>query len=487
MFLTTNYIFFDFVFFFDLVSLVSGGILILVRGVILIYSKDYFNAEIFNFKFFLCIFFFGFFIIILFFSFSPFRLVLRWEGVGLISFILISWWSGRQKALGSSLLAIASNRVRDFRILFFICSLTDGTILVQALILRIVAKSAQLSFHFWLPQAMEGPTPVSSLLHSSTIVIARVYVYIRFFDLFSYPSIKFLFIIRGLTMIYGGLWSRLHFDVKKVIAYSTLSQLGFIFFICSLYRPILTLLIILLHSFFKSLLFMSSRIFIHSSGGSQSVVSLKFSFISNPLTSIFFIFSALSLLGFPFFSRYFSKHLGVEFFTFSWANSLSVIFLIIRSSLTVFYCISLLSTIFSSKNVHIVSFEDLYSYKWGLLNLLILCFLGSMITKFFLGGIITSGLVFFYIPFLVYLVRIRLSFCSVSFFLDKLSYENLVLGTLLKKSKKLFYTISQFDNFFWDFFFVVVVKIRSFFLLPIKFVFIFCFLIVLFFVFSNIF
>lgn len=326
-------------------------ILLLIGGFILFYSTWYFLNEPKKILFFYFLILFIFFIF-LFFSFnSIIFILLRWERIGIISYFLINWWSGRLEARVSGQQAVIYNRIGDFFIyifIFFILNLNLNItrnskfviFILLLFIISIISKSSLFLFHPWLPNAIEGPTPVSSLLHSSTIVVARVFLYIRFSLIINSFTLRFIRLIRGLTILYGGICSVRQTDIKKIIAYSTTSQLGFIIIIVSFIRSYFGILFLIFHAFFKSLIFIISRLFIHESNRVQNLNKIiKF---NSKISSIVFLFSVMALIGFPFISRYFSKDLMLENI---WREVLNCFFIVIfffRCCFTISYCFKLI-------------------------------------------------------------------------------------------------------------------------------------------------
>jgi NADH-ubiquinone oxidoreductase chain 5 len=177
-------------------------------------------------------------------------------------------------------------------------------------ILAGITKSAQIPFSAWLPAAIAAPTPVSALVHSSTLVTAGVYLLIRFHEMLGVNGV--LFYTGCLTMFMSGLGANLEIDLKKVIALSTLSQLGVIIFSLSLGLEELAFFHLIAHALFKSLLFLCAGVFIHGAGDAQDVRLLGGVIKRIPVSSVFFVCCSMSLCGFPFLSGFYSKDLILE-------------------------------------------------------------------------------------------------------------------------------------------------------------------------------
>lgn len=176
-------------------------------------------------------------------------------------------------------------------------------------IIAAAAKSAQIGFHVWLSDAMEGPTPVSALLHAATMVTAGVYLLIRMFFVLelSYSAQVFCFFIGLASAIFGSLMALTQDDLKRVIAFSTCSQLGYMFLACAAGAPLIAFFHLLTHAFFKALLFICAGYIIHSLGGEQDLRKMGGMFWVHPLICAAMLLASLSLAGFPFFSGFYSK------------------------------------------------------------------------------------------------------------------------------------------------------------------------------------
>jgi len=266
-------------------------------------------------------------ILLLIFRPRIFSLILGWDGLGVSSFFLVIFYK-RQKAFNSGLLTGISNRVGDALILVSLTSylvLRGGIIpLAQTehiglrpyiMILLITAactKRAQLPFSAWLPAAMAAPTPVSALVHSSTLVTAGVYLVTRIINWLSEGHLQGLSLLGAFTITMARLSAILETDGKKIVALSTLSQLGVM--MCGVATNNATVVIfhLLVHAFFKALLFIATGVVIHSSGGSQDLRGMGGLGGLIPLTKGVVIFTKLSLMGLPFFAAFYSKEIILE-------------------------------------------------------------------------------------------------------------------------------------------------------------------------------
>jgi len=284
---------------------------------------------------------FSFFMIFLIMSNNFLILFVGWEGVGLISYLLINFWNTRIQANKASLKAMIFNRIGDYALLisillifnifytfnfhtifllsFFINEIYNKLIIFNLLNINFfdfvcffitiacIAKSAQLGLHLWLPDAMEGPTPVSALLHAATMVTAGVFLIIRcsFLFEFSINMLVFICLIGSITSFFTGLIGLFQYDIKKIVAYSTCSQLGFMFVSCGLSNYSFALYHLFTHSFFKALLFLSCGSIIHSLNEEQDIRKMGGFYNYLPFTYISFLISLLSLSGFFFFFCFF--------------------------------------------------------------------------------------------------------------------------------------------------------------------------------------
>lgn len=263
----------------------------------------------------------------LFFLSSPhlLQLFMGWELLGLCSYLLIGFWSHKPSANKAALKAFIVNRIGDVGIvlgigLFFwstgsfyipksFHSVADIDAIAILLFIGVMAKSAQFGFHVWLPDAMEGPTPVSALIHAATMVTAGIILMIRLSPLFimSPWAQKIILCIGALTAVFGALIGCTQYDIKRIIAYSTCSQLGFMVMSCGIGAHNLALFHLITHAFFKALLFLGAGSVIHAMSNEQNLQNMGGLYKRIPYTYAAMWIGCLSLMGIPFFSGYFSK------------------------------------------------------------------------------------------------------------------------------------------------------------------------------------
>jgi len=206
-------------------------------------------------------------------------------------------------------------------------------------ILAAITKRAQIPFSAWLPAAMAAPTPVSALVHSSTLVTAGVYLLIRFRYIIGHRN--FLFFIGVFTIFISGLGANYEIDLKKIIALSTLSQLGLIIITLGLGLTEYAFFHLITHAIFKSLLFLCAGVFIHSMGDLQDIRSMGGLIISCPATSFYFICSSMALCGFPFISGFYSKDIILELFFLTKINIFIFLIVFAATILTLTYSVRL--------------------------------------------------------------------------------------------------------------------------------------------------
>lgn len=336
----------------DWVSILFIRIVLLISSIIYIYRRVYIEEDKFKNRFILLVFIFILSIILIIISPNIFRILFGWDGLGLVSYCLVIYYQN-YRSYNSGMITVLCNRIGDIGLIIRIglivrirgrCrrEFVELKIIIIMVILASITKRAQIPFSSWLPLAMAAPTPVSALVHSSTLVTAGVYLIIRFnYLLISINLNKYILFFSVLTMFISGLIANIEFDLKKVIALSTLRQLGLIIIILRLGFRIISMFHLLTHAIFKSLLFICAGVIIHLINNNQDIRlygSLN-EFI--PFTIIRFYVANLSLCGFPFIAGFYSKDLIIEIVYINLVNYLIMIIIVFSLALTVSYSIRL--------------------------------------------------------------------------------------------------------------------------------------------------
>lgn len=346
--------------------------ILIISTCVQIYSLNYMKNDphICRFYNLLCLFTFSMLLLIT--GDNLFILFLGWECVGLISYFLINFWFTNITNNISAIKALFMNKIGDWGIILMLIlagiifsDFNIGTLLALChlinpwlitcinctFILAACAKSAQIGLHTWLVAAMAGPTPVSSLLHSSTMVTAGVILLIRFSPFLEISPISLLFCIwlGSFTALLGASCGLIDNDIKRVIAFSTTSQLGYLFVICGLSQYSLAFTHLLNHSWFKSLLFLASGSFIHAIFD-QDIRKMGSLILLSPISALVFILASLSLIAFPFFTGFYSKDFLLELLLIpsNFTHTIAYLFTLIAAFLTSLYTLRLLmSALFS--------------------------------------------------------------------------------------------------------------------------------------------
>ncbi len=357
-------------FLFDSLTVVMLIVVTFVSSLVHLYSISYMLHDPHSPRFMCYLSIFTFFMLMLVTGDNFIQLFLGWEGVGLASYLLINFWFTRLQANKAAIKAMLVNRVGDFglalgimgcfsiyqtvdfSVIFACASVTSSpnhlflfcntevhaiTLICILLFIGAVGKSAQIGLHTWLPDAMEGPTPVSALIHAATMVTAGVFMIARCSPLFEYsPNALIIIAFAGaMTSFFAATTGIMQNDLKRVIAYSTCSQLGYMIFACGISNYSVGVFHLMNHAFFKALLFLSAGSVIHAMSDEQDMRKMGGLSLTLPFTYSMMLIGSLSLIGFPFLTGFYSKDVILELaytkYTISgsiafWLGSISVLF-----------------------------------------------------------------------------------------------------------------------------------------------------------------
>nr|AND96348.1 NADH deshydrogenase subunit 5 [Heteronitis castelnaui] len=343
---------------FDWMSLLFMSFVLFISAVVILYSEEYMEGDLNINRFIMLVFMFVLSMMFLIISPNLISILLGWDGLGLVSYCLVIYYQN-VKSYNAGMITALSNRIGDvflllaiawmmnygsFNYYFYVNYMNFDNLYMIGLFIMIAAmtKSAQIPFSSWLPAAMAAPTPVSSLVHSSTLVTAGVYLLIRFNLALNYSCLMFLLLIGSMTMFMAGLGANFEYDLKKIIALSTLSQLGLMMSILALGEKNLAFFHLLMHALFKALLFMCAGCMIHNLMNCQDIRFMGNLINFMPLTCSFFIISNMALCGLPFLSGFYSKDLILEVLSMNYLNIYIYIIFFISTGLTVSYTFRLI-------------------------------------------------------------------------------------------------------------------------------------------------
>lgn len=394
------------------------------------YSFEYLKGDPHLNRFFCYLSLFTFFMILLVLSENVLQLFIGWEGVGICSYLLINFWSNRIQANKSSILAVLANKIGDITLLIgalllqslyknvsflyikefallydehlitqlllvesvsfidasylnhlfesndllyyvhILNSYNSSTLesISMLLIISCIGKSAQFGFHFWLPEAMEGPTPVSSLIHAATMVTAGIFLILRFSDFFILisNSISIIILIGSITLFFASSIGLTQTDIKKVIAYSTCSQLGYMFLSCGFQNYIYSMYHLFIHAFFKALLFLTAGYLIHLLSNEQDIRKMGGLLKILPFSYGMMVIGSYALAGFPYLSGFYSKDPLIENIITIYYNSFfQSKNVLVSVSLILALCTVLFTSLYSLKSIfdiYFISYKGFYHY-----------------------------------------------------------------------------------------------------------------------------
>nr|YP_009441009.1 NADH dehydrogenase subunit 5 [Tagiades litigiosa]ARJ31545.1 NADH dehydrogenase subunit 5 [Tagiades vajuna] len=445
----------------DWMSFIFMMFVSLISSAVIYYSKSYMSSELNLNRFIILVLLFILSMILLIISPNIISILLGWDGLGLVSYCLVIYYQNL-KSYNAGMLTALSNRIGDVFILMVIAWMVnygswnyifymdfmynDYAMLMVSFLIIIAAmtKSAQIPFSSWLPAAMAAPTPVSALVHSSTLVTAGVYLLIRFNSLLVNTFfLKLLLLLSGLTMLMAGISANYEFDLKKIIALSTLSQLGLMMSILSMGLPDLSFFHLLTHAMFKALLFMCAGVIIHMMNDNQDIRLMGSLNIYIPLTSLCMNISNLALCGIPFLAGFYSKDLILDMVMMSNLNILIFYLYYFSTGLTMFYTIRLLMYLMLN-DYNLLCIYNLYDEDYVMLKSMFMLLFMSVIV-----GSMLSWLIFPF-PYMIYLpLNLKLMVLYVSFMGSLMGYfiSNMKIFSLNKFLMS--YEMSSFLSLMW--------------------------------------
>jgi len=421
----------EFIIMIDWISMLFIRIIILISSMIILYRYIYICNEIRIHRFVILVILFIFSIILIVLSPNIIRILLGWDGLGLVSYCLIIFYQN-YSSFNSGIVTVICNRIGDVGLLIsigllvvrgswnLIFRLECKNLVISILLIAAITKRAQIPFSVWLPIAIAAPTPVSALVHSSTLVTAGVYLIIRFNKFLINRDLNIiLYFLSVVTIFIAGAIANIEFDLKKIIALSTLSQLGIIIVTLRMGIPLISFYHLLTHAIFKSILFICAGIMIHSIINNQDIRlfgNLK-EFI--PYTIICFFISNMALCGFPFISGFYSKDLIIEMIY----NSKISLFILRLMLLSLIFTVS-----YSVRLYYYIFFRTIKFYRYNNIRENIIMNLSIIVLVIF--SIIVGSILSWIFFFDIYVVYLKLQLKILTIVICLLG---LILGIIFVK------------------------------------------------------
>lgn len=414
-------------FLFDSLTVVMCVVVTTISSLVHLYTISYMSEDPHLPRFMSYLSIFTFFMLMLISADNYLQMFFGWEGIGLASFLLINFWFTRLQANKAATKAMIVNRIGDLGLalgifglfatfksvdyatifactpaftnqtfLFFYTEVDLLTTLAVLLFVGVLGKSAQLGLHTWLPDAMEGPTPVSALIHAATLVTAGVFIIARSSIIFEYAPTACIIVcfIGAMTSFFAATTGIVQNDLKRVIAYSTCSQLGYMVFVCGLSGYSISIFHLMNHAFFKALLFLSAGAIIHALSDEQDMRKFGGLVQLIPFTYMMIIIGSLALVGFPFLTGFYSKDtiLEIAFANYSingsfsyWLGSLSVCF-------TSYYSFRLIFlTFFAPVNGYKLSYNHIHDAPLAMAIPFIILGFGSLFIGYYMKDMMIGG------------------------------------------------------------------------------------------------
>lgn len=445
----------------DSVTAVMFIVVTSVSSVVHLYSIGYMEDDESIPRFMSYLSLFTFFMLLLVSANNILQLFVGWEGVGICSYLLIGFWYKKSSANEAAMKAFLVNRVSDFAFilgiasLFLLCdNVNYQDIFAQAstlkekviefwgvqykavdvvcllLFIGAMGKSAQIGLHTWLPDAMEGPTPVSALIHAATMVTAGVFLVIRFSPIFELSSfiLNFITYIGAFTAIFAATIALTQSDIKKIVAYSTCSQLGYMFFACGVGAYPVALFHLMTHAFFKALLFLGAGNVIYATHHQQDIFKMGGLSRQIPITYLLMLIGSLALAGIYPFAGYFSKDLILEvaFAKGTDAGIMAFSLGLLGAFFTAFYSWRLLLVVFQGKSEE----EDAHAHEappimifplfilaiGALLSGMLAIHLGFLTSEFWQNSLVFSDIIekAHHLPWLVKYIALAASILGIA-------------------------------------------------------------------------
>nr|URX54494.1 NADH dehydrogenase subunit 5 [Glyptotermes sp. 18 AB-2022a] len=408
----------------DWMSLVFMGFVFFISSLVILYSDDYMHGDLNINRFILLVLMFVLSMLFLIISPNMISILLGWDGLGLVSYCLVIYYQN-VKSYNAGMLTILSNRIGDVALLMVIAWMVnfgswnyiyyldflggsfEMNLISLLVVLAAMTSSAQIPFSSWLPAAMAAPTPVSALVHSSTLVTAGVYLLIRFSPAFGSGLCTFLLLFSGLTMFMAGLGANFEYDLSKIIALSTLSQLGLMIGALSIGFVGLAFFHLLTHALFKALLFMCAGVIIHTMSNSQDIRFMGDLSFQMPFTSVCLSVSSFALCGMPFLAGFYSSDLILEMVSFSYVNLIGFFLFFASTGLTVCYSFRLFYYVFCG-DFNLSSFyfidDDNPNMSYGMFGLMLFAVFGGGLLSWCIFSTPSMICLPFYLSFLTIFV-----------------------------------------------------------------------------------